>query len=107
MMHQDSQRYVGIHYVDKNGKIHFYQWKVLFLGLSDAVRLFTKVLKPLRAHLYRNGIRHNLYIDDIRVLGNSEDECSKINNFALHALRSAGWIVKSEKCSKPVQSANF
>ena len=106
-MHQESQRYVGIHYVDKNGKIHFYQWKVLFLGLSDAVRLFTKVLKPLRAHLYRNGIRHNLYIDDIRVLGNSEDECSKINNFALHALRSAGWIVKSEKCSKPLQSVKF
>ena len=64
MIHRDFQKYLGIHYIDKDGKIHFFQWRVLFLGLSDAVRLFTKVLKPHRAYLYRNGIRHNFYIDD-------------------------------------------
>ena len=90
MIHRDFQQYLGIHYVDKEGVVHFYQWRVLFLGLSDAVRLFTKVLKPHRAHLYRNGIRHNSYIDDHRVLRKSEEECTKNNDFASHALRSAG-----------------
>ena len=36
-----------MHYVDKKGVVHYFQWRVLFLGLSDAVRLFTKVLKPI------------------------------------------------------------
>ena len=93
--------------MDKDGIVHFYQWRVLFLGLSDAVRLFMKVLKPHRALLNRNGIRHNVYIDDERVLGQSEQECAKNTAFANHFLRSAGWITKDEKCSKLAQSAKF
>ena len=106
-IHEDFQHFLGVHYVDKEGVEHFYQWRVLFLGLSDAVRLFTKVLKPIRAHLYRNGIRHNLYIDDLRVLGISLEDCTRKNDFALHILRSAGWIVKKEKSSEPMQVAKF
>ena len=106
-IHKDYQQFLGVHYVDKKGVVHYFQWRVLFLGLSDAVRLFTKVLKPIRAYLFRHGIRHNLYIDDLRVLGVSLEDCTKKNNFALSALRSAGWIIKKEKSSDPVQSAKF
>ena len=107
LLHEVSQPYVGVHYVDKEGIVHFFQWRVLFLGLSDAVRLFTKVLKPIRAHLHRQGIRHNFYIDDMRVLGDSKNSCEKNNNFALHVLQSAGWVVKQEKCISPTQSARY
>ena len=106
-IHEDYQKYLGVHYVDKEGVVHYFQWRVLFLGLSDAVRLFTKVLKPIRAYLFRHGIRHNLYIDDLRVLGISLEDCTKKNKFALDALKSAGWIIKEEKSTAPVQVAKF
>ena len=104
---EESQKFLGIHYIDEQGDVHYFQWKVLFLGLTDAVRIFTKMLKPHRAHLNRQGIRHNFFIDDQCVLGNSQQECFKNNSFALSVLRSAGWVVKEEKCSGPDQSTKF
>ena len=35
----------------KTGKLHFFQWKVLFLGITSAVTVFTKITKPIKIYL--------------------------------------------------------
>ena len=44
------------------GKI--YMFKVLPFGYTGATHIFTKLLKPLIAHLYKAGITVTFYLDD-------------------------------------------
>ena len=107
-LHTNSQQFCGVHFVDDKNEVVYFKWRVLFLGISDAVRIFTKMLKPHRSHLHKNAIRHNAYIDDFRVLGRTKSECLKNTKFANFMLKSAGWILKEEKCSlEPTQSLKF
>ena len=40
----EHQTYVGIHVVEEDGSTSFYVWLVLFLGIKDAVFIFTAIL---------------------------------------------------------------
>ena len=66
LLHPDMYPYVGCHMEDPaTGRIQYFQWKVLFLGISDAVFIFTKVLRPVVAYLRKIGWRGLIYIDDL------------------------------------------
>ena len=63
--------FLGIHVPEIDGSISFYIWNVMFLGISDAVFIFTTILKPIRVHLSNNGVPNVIYIDDHITLGQS------------------------------------
>lgn len=46
----------------------YYVWNVLGFGLTHAPLAFTKLLRPVVAHLRRLGLRVNLYLDDWLIL---------------------------------------
>ena len=56
-------------------KTLYYLWKVLFLGLTNAVYIFTKFLLPIVKHLRKVGWRGIIYIDNIETIGRNFQEC--------------------------------
>ena len=65
-LHPDMYPYVGCHMEDPaTGWIQYFQWRMLFLGISDMVYIFTKLLRPVVAHLRRISWKGVIYIDDL------------------------------------------
>ena len=46
-MNKDSGKYLGIHFIEDNGSVSFWTWRVLVLGIMDATHIFTGLLAPL------------------------------------------------------------
>ena len=107
-LHEDYKKYVGVHFILDSGEVIYWQWNVLFLGISDAAWIFTKVLIPHKLYCRKNGIRMQVYMDDQKVNGNTFIKCDKDTSFANNALSRAGWVVSPSKCSgEPKQSLKF
>ena len=58
-VHSDFWTYLGIHIVEPTGEVSFFVWKVMFLGVSDAVFIFSAILKPIRVFL-----NHHIYLSN-------------------------------------------
>jgi hypothetical protein len=54
---------------EKNGRKQYWLWRTLFLGVRDAVYIFSKLLRAHIAYCSRLGFWVVLYIDDMRVVG--------------------------------------
>ena len=76
-IHPQHWKYLGVHFEDEQGVITYWVWTVLCLGLRDACNLFTRLTRPVIAHLRRRGMRCLIYIDDSWVVGKSFEECLK------------------------------
>ena len=100
-LHSDYKKYIGCHFVLSDNSVIFWVWNDLFLGLKDAVYIFTKVLVPHREYLRSMGIINNWYIDDQRILGRSFEECEGFTQIAKIALENAGWVLNLKKSSDP------
>ena len=51
-LHPDMYQYCGVHYQDpQSGEVVFWTWRVLFLGIKDAVYIFTHLLQPVVQYL--------------------------------------------------------
>ena len=81
----------------------YYLWKVLFLGLTDAVYIFTKLLLPIVKHLRKVGWRGIIYINDIGTIGKNFQECLYWKFFARDVLGCAGWVINTSKDQIPAQ----
>ena len=107
-LHPDARTFFGIHYRFPDGSVKFWQWKTLFLGESNAVFLFTKLLRPHRQFLANKGIRHACYIDDFKIMSDSFLKCLSDTQIHLEALALAGWVVKPKKCiNHPTRRIEF
>ena len=63
---KSSWKYCGCSLVNPSDNVrHYYEWVVLFLGLTSAVTIFTEVLQPVTSYLRGLGWRGQMYIDDI------------------------------------------
>ena len=62
------------------------------MGISDAVFIFTAILKPIVIFLHSSGHKCSIYIDDIFSLGFSFIEALKTNEVVCDTLAKAGWI---------------
>lgn len=102
-VHPDYYKYLGIHVPEADGSIAFYYWRVLFLGISDAVFIFTAILKPVVVFLHTLGHKCSIYIDDIFWLGSSFLDALLTNQVVCDTLAKAGWIVKKEEKTGPSQ----
>ena len=86
-------------YKEKSTK--YYQWTILFLGLSDAVYISTCLPLPIVKHLRASGWEGIIYIDDLGTLRRSYYECLYWKLFAGDILARAGWIVNESKDQEP------
>ena len=100
-LHPDYFKYVGVHYVHEDNSISYWQWSVLFLGISDAVWIFTKLLLPHKRYLRSLGVRCSIYIDDQRILGKSHLEAKAHTQIAFQCFEKGGWTINVDKSSAP------
>ena len=102
-VHQEHRRYLCFRY---QGTL--YEFCCLPFGLSSAPRAFTKLLKPVATLLRSVGIRIVIYLDDILLLHQDQEELGKIFDKVLELLQNLGLTIKQEKCSSaPTQSLVF
>lgn len=82
----------------------FMRYKRMPNGLSSAPRNFTKLFKPVFAHLRREGVNIMGYIDDIFIVHESEHTCRLHIVKTIALLERLGFVVNKEKSVlKPVQ----
>ena len=108
---KDAYFHVSVHHRHRRflrfgwkGKL--YQYLVLPFGLGWAPFIFTMLTKPIVAFLRSRQIRVIFYLDDILVIGRSEEECRDYLNFTLHLLQFLGFLINQKK-SNLVPSQNF
>lgn len=77
-------------------------------GFSQAPRVFTKVLKPVVAHLRSQGIMLVLYLDDILIISATLDEARSHLSQVKILLTHLGFTLNLEKSSQePSQTIEF
>ena len=99
--------YLGIHVVEVDGSVSYYVWKVMFLGISDAVFIFSVMLKPVRVYLAKKGVTILIYIDDVLVVGPNQLVCEANTALTLDVLQKAGWVVSPSKVAGPASRITF
>ena len=84
-LHPESYQFCGNSCTDpKTGKVHFFQWKVLFLCITSAVTVFTRITKPIKIYLrLKCGLIILIYIDNLMVPARTYDECLYMKFFAV------------------------
>jgi hypothetical protein len=95
-IHEDYRKFLGIAW-SKNGKKKYFRWCVLFLGIKDAVFVFTKLLKPHLRFCQKYGIFIVIYIDDQLTSAQTARLCKLHSDFAELCLELAGWKIKASK----------
>ena len=85
-----------------------YAFQGLSFGLNNARRVFTKLIKPIAAHLRKRGIRIIVYLDDFLILGSSIKESKANTQLKLDLLQWLGFTIIWEKAMLvPTQSLTF
>ena len=74
-----------------------YQYNALPFGLATAPRTFTKILKPILAHLRAKGLRLVAYLDDILIIGKNKAETEQAYLQTKELLESLGFVINVEK----------
>lgn len=82
---EEFQKLLGIQWKLADGLVKTWQWRVSSLGIASLVWKFTKMLIAKKVYLHLKGIPNFVFIDDIMVLGRSEDKCR-------HNLAMAKWL---------------
>jgi hypothetical protein len=103
-------KFLGAKFVNKTGKVTYFEFLFLPFGLSSAVRCMTKLFKPIKAYLSEKGIRHTIFIDDGRVVSQTAEQSKEDFKFTLQTLRRAGWVIeqlKTDKIDGGAQTAEY
>ena len=89
-------------------KGQLYQYRCLCFGLSTAPYTFTKICKPLLAHLRSRGIRIILYLDDALIISDTEESLRADVATVVKVLQSAGFLINMKKSIlTPVQELEY
>ena len=74
-----------------------YEFQCLPFGLGSAPRDFTKLLKPVIAFLRRLGMRLIIYLDDILIMNQREQELLQDGKTTVNLLEHLGFIINVKK----------
>lgn len=74
-----------------------YEFVSLPFGLGPAPRMFTKILRPVAAHLRKLGWRLIFYLDDILLLGGSKAEATEAVTVVANLLADLGFVINEAK----------
>lgn len=75
-----------------------FQYNVMPMGLSSAPYVFTKMLKPVLNKLRSLGIFCVMYLDDIFVIGRTQQETQDHVKKIIYLLEHLGFIINYKKC---------
>ena len=104
---EEHQSLLGFHWRFQDGEESYFQWRVAFLGISDLVFWFTKLMAPIKKYLRGHGVPAYCYIDDVLITGRTEAECRRNRAFFRDTLRRAGFIESLEKAIEPTTKGVF
>jgi hypothetical protein len=93
----ETKQYFGFSVPDTNGRPRYYQFTVMAYGCKPAVSVVTRLLKPVKAFLHRNGVKFSVYVDDGRVAAATSADCRRHFCLTLHVLLLAGWKIQWKK----------
>ena len=107
--------YLSVQIRESSQKYLCFQWRNrsfafqgLSFGLNTAPRVFTKILKPIAAYLWKRGIRIIVYLDDFLNLGSSIEDSRATTLLTLDLLHWLGFTINWEKSILvPSQSLTF
>ncbi|XP_068739614.1 uncharacterized protein [Montipora capricornis] len=86
----------------------YYQYTCLPNGLACAPRLFTKILKPIYAHLHSVGHVSMGHIDDSFLVGYTRSACELNIQHTVECFDSLGFVIHPEKSVLiPIQELEF
>ena len=74
-----------------------FNFNVMPNGYKDAMRVFTKLLKPVFSHLREQGYESVIYVDDSLLHGDTFEECLENVKVTLECLQELGFIIHSKK----------
>jgi len=101
-------------YIEHNKFLKFmwlgvaYQFEVMPNGYVDAMRIFTKILKPVFAHLRELGHTSVIYVDDSLLGGDTFVECKENVMITRSLLEELGFYIQYEKSViVPTQEITF
>jgi hypothetical protein len=100
---QDNQKYMKFQW----GSL-YYCYQVLVMGLSSAPERYTKLMKPVYAHLRKMGFESVAYLDDTFLKGDTFEDCVVNVIHTVQLFRSLGLTVHPTKSVLiPTQSIVF
>ena len=89
-------------------KCNPHQFEAMPNGYKDAMRIFTKLLKPVFSHLRSLGYTSVIYVDDSLLYGDTFEECLENVLITLKALQELGFVIHSRKSVLiPTQKIEF
>jgi len=74
-----------------------YQYKAMCFGLATAPLLWTKLMKPILAHVRSRGIRITAYLDDLLIMSSSREQAIRDTAFVRSLLVDLGLSINDEK----------
>ena len=77
-------------------KGQLYKYLVLPQGFKDSPRIFTKIMKPIVAHLHEKGHFASLYIDDFYLQGSTYEQCVDNVKYTQALVQSLGFSISSK-----------
>jgi hypothetical protein len=100
-----DRKFFGFALPSGEGKSDFFQFTVMAYGYSPAVKVVTRLLKPVKAYLHQLGIKLSIFVDDGSVSAAGKQETWEKFQFVLTTLQLCGWNIQWKKTStKAVQS---
>ena len=107
-LHKSFSRYFNFSIPNTNGVSEYYRFQVMCYGYSQAGRIVTRLIAPLKAFLHMLGIRLHIYLDDGRICGQLFYECYYKTQLTLLVFQLAGWNIQWKKTSTtPLQRLNY
>ena len=86
------QKYFMFEWLEKN-----YKFIAMLNGFSDAMRVFTKVSKPVYAYLRQQGYMSVIFVDDSYLQGDTKQECLQNIEATVSLLESLGFAILERK----------
>ena len=97
------QKYFMFEWLEKN-----YKFIAMLNGFSDAMRVFTKVSKPVYAYLRQQGYMSVIFVDDSYLQGDTKQECLQNIEATVSLLESLGFAIHEGKSIlNPTQEIEF
>jgi len=85
-----------------------WRFKAMPFGLSTAPAFFTRLLRPVAAHLHALGVRILRYLDDFLIWAMSRDACQRAARRAVRLLERLGFLINWDKsCLEPAQEVEY
>ncbi|XP_069829439.1 uncharacterized protein [Dendropsophus ebraccatus] len=106
-IHPDHQRFLRVA-VKLQDSIGHFQYQALPFGISQAPRVFTKVMSEVMAHIREQDIIIVPYLDDFLLIGDSSNSLQAQIRIVEDILSNLGWEINAEKSNKiPSQHCQF